>query len=154
MAFTHDQYITELRLMLQDEDGSKNILNKKMPQYNDAQLEMLLRRALSDINTDAPATDYSLEEFPQEDLILLGATIFACIMEGMLQLRNQVDYNDAGLSISMFNKTGGYQGWAGFLLQYYIQQKNGFKRGVIANQTGAGFFGIRSQFSRDWGAWQ
>lgn len=148
---TEAEYIAELKSMLADDDGSKNILNRKMPQYNDTQLRFFLRRALSDANGGVPPTNYTLEQFPDDGLILTAAVIFACIAEGILQLRNQTDYSDAGLSLSMFNKTGGYQGWAGFLLQSYTQDKTDFKRGIIASSPGAGFYGIRSQFSDDWG---
>lgn len=148
---TEAEYIGELRQILCDEDGSKNILNKKLQQYTDAQLAFFLKRAIRDANGGIPRTDFTLETFPEEDLVLNGAVVFACISEGLLQLRNQTDYSDAGLSISLFNKTAGYQGWAGFLLQSYVQDKQDFKRGILANQHGAGFYGIRSQFSIDWG---
>lgn len=147
---TETEYISELQLMLSD-DGSKNILNKKMPQYNETQLKFFLRRSLEDLNSGAPETNYTLEQFPEDGLILMGAVIYSCIAEGLLQLRNQLDYNDAGLSLAMFNKTGGYQGWVGFLLQTWMNDKADFKKGLIPNSSGAGFLGIRSQFSRDWG---
>ena len=105
------------------------------------------------MNNGIPRTNYTVEEFPDDSLLVTGAMIQSFIAEGILQLRNQTDYSDAGLSVSMFNKTTGYQGWAGFLVQTYMQDKREFKRGVIA-RSGGGFIGIRSQFSQDWGVGQ
>jgi hypothetical protein len=147
---TEVELIQDLREMLADDDPEKNILNQKKQAYSDTKLRFFLKQALRDVNAGSPRTTYSLEDMPEPDLLVLGGMIFSLIAEGILQLRNQLDYSDAGLSISMFNKTGGYQGWAGFLLQSYITGKTDFKRGVLAHSPGAGFYGIRSQFSTDW----
>lgn len=146
-------YVTELRGMLSDTDGSKNILNHKLPQYSDTQLEFFISRGLKDVNSGLPATNYALEDFPEDDLLVNAALIQVCIAEGFLQLRNQIDYNDAGLSISLFNKTSGYQSWAGFLLTTYLSDKDSFKKSIIGMQAGSGFLGIQSQFSSEWGTY-
>ena len=146
-----EELVADLREMLMDEDPTKNILNSKKQQYSDLKLKFFLKQALRDANSGSPNTVFTLENFPEPDLIITGAMIFCFIAEGILQLRNQLDYNDAGLSLSLFNKTGTYQSWANFLLQSYIGGKTDFKRGVIPNSSGSGFCGVRSQFSTDWG---
>lgn len=150
---TEAELIQDLRQMLADDDATKNILNKKEQQYSDTKLKFFLKQALRDINAGVPRTQFTFEEIKEPDILLMGAMIFCFISEGILQLRNQMDYSDAGLTISMFNKTGGYQQWANFLLQSYMMAKTDFKRSIIANTSGAGFFGIRTQFSPDWGVW-
>jgi len=147
---TLPEYIVELRGMLSD-DGGRNILNKKMPQYTDAQLEFFIKRGLKDVNSGIPATNFTLEEFTEDDLLVNAAVIQCCIAEGLLQLRNQIDYSDAGLSISLFNKTSGYQSWVGFLLTTYLNDKADYKKSVIGSSPGSGFLGINSAFSQDWG---
>ena len=147
---TELELVDELRMFISDDIPSKNILNNQEQEFSDTKLKFFLRRALGDINDHPPLTSYTIEEAP-DDLLLSGAALYAMIAEGILQARNQLDYNDAGFSISMFNKTGVYQGWAGFLLQTYTQGLNDFKRTVISSSPDAGFYGIRSPFSQDWG---
>jgi hypothetical protein len=148
---TSVELLANLRAMLSDDDPTKNILNGQKEMYSDTKLSIFLDMACRDINSGSPRTIYALEEITDENLIIMGATIFACLAEGILQLRNNIDYNDAGLALAMFNKTGGYQSWYGLLLQNYLQSKMDFKRGVIPSSAGAGFRGIGSQFHQDWG---
>lgn len=145
---------TDLREMLSDAEPELNLLLGKKQAYSDTRLDFFLKMAIRDLNAGSPRTNYTLETFPDPNLIVMGAMIQAFIAEGVLQLRNQIDYNDAGLAINLFGKTGQYQGWAGFLLQTYLSSKLEFKRGVLSNSFGAGFIGIGSQFDPDWGCWQ
>ena len=145
------ELVTSLRNMLADDDGNKNILNGKQEQYSDTKLQFFLDMAIRDINATSPITNYTIDTCPDQNLIVFGGMVFCLIAEGILQIRNQLDYNDAGLSISMFNKSGGYQTWASFILQSYLMAKDQFKRSVIPSSSGAGFLGIRSQFSPYWG---
>lgn len=133
-----------------DDVPEKNILDKMQFHYTDKQIISLITKALRDINATQPASRYSLVEFVrlyETELLIKGAIVFALMGEGLLQLRNQVDYNDNGLSIAMFNKTGQYQSWLTFLLQEYMQEKQLLKAAMRANSPGAGFFGIASEFS-------
>lgn len=145
------QMINDFRNLVSDTEPDKNILDGKNSKYTDAQIYFFLKQSLKDLNSGIPSTDYTLEDFPEDDLLVTGAIVFSLIAEGLLQLRNQIDYSDGGLAISLFNKTGAYQGWAGFLLQQYSGGKREFKQGIISRSTGAGFYGIRSQFSGRWG---
>jgi len=151
MPVSAEELRDDLRAMLNDSVASRNILLGKEHAYSDTELDFFLKMALRDLNSGGPRTDYSLETFPDPGLLIMAGMIFSFIAEGVLQLRNHIDYNDAGLSLSLFNKTSGYQGWAGFLLQTYLTNKVEFKRGVISNSQGAGFIGISSPFSSEWG---
>jgi hypothetical protein len=146
------EYIEMFRLRVSDDDSEKNILNKKTSQYSDNTIVKLLMQALNDINSGFPKTDYGLIFFTNSidnNLIVDGAIVFALIREGLLQLRNQIDFSDSGLSIGMFNKTGLYQGWAGFLIQQYLSDKKEIKRAAKATLPNAGFLGIGSEFGYD-----
>lgn len=141
--------IDDFRLKMQDDDPEKNILLGKTLNYSDATVQHLLESALMDLNGGYPRTNYTLKNYHpvvDDDVIVQGAMIFALMREGILQLRNQIDYSESGLSIAMFNKTGMYQTWAGFLLQQYIQAKQDFKASVVPTSTNSGFVGINSEF--------
>lgn len=145
-----EDLITNFRLSIGDDNPEKNILNKKMSVYSDEQIIRFLNRALKDINGGQPRTTFTLWDFSSNwdsSLIIDGAMVFALMAEGMLQLRNQVDFNDSGLSIAMFNKTQMYQGWASFLLQSYMQGKAELKAAVTAKAEPSMFIGIGSEFS-------
>ncbi|MCX8074093.1 MAG: hypothetical protein N2749_00705 [Clostridia bacterium] len=146
------KYIDMFRMRVADDDPEKNILNKKAYQYSDDTIVKLIMQSLSDINSGFPRTTYSLIYFDRnidDNLIVDGAIVFALIREGILQMRNQIDYSDSGLSIAMFNKTSLYQGWASFLMQKYLQDKKDVKRAAMAKMPNAGFLGIGSEFGYD-----
>lgn len=150
---TESQLIAMLRGLISDDDPQKNVLNLKKLQYTDQQLSLFLKMALADINAWPPRGTLKLEEAP-DMILVLGAAVFLSISEGILQLRNNVAFNDAGLTVDMFNKSGGYQSYAGFLLQQYVQQRNLFKMGELANRADF-FIGIASTFNPWWngGRW-
>ena len=148
---TEAELVSKLRIMLGDDDPTKNHLNNYEYKYTDPQLKFFLEFALNDINTANPATNFTYDDFDQITLLINGAMIFSQIASGILQMDNQLDYNDAGFSISMFNKSPMKQSWIGFLLQMYISGLRDLKQGIIMGGNGSGFVGVRSGFSYDYG---
>lgn len=140
--------IDEFRLGIGDDIPEHNVLYNKMYQYSDNMIISLLNRAMRDCNNGYPKSNLSIVRFYEENanLLLLGATIFSLIREGIFQVRNQIDFNDSGLSIAMFNKTQLYQSWYGTLVQQYMQEKQMYKDSIIPSSEGAGFVGISSEF--------
>lgn len=144
------QMITTFRLKIGDMDPEKNILNKKQESYSDDRIVGFFNVALSDLNGGFPKTDYKMFEFVNvytDNLIVDGAIVFALMSEGLLQLKNQVDFSDSGLSIAMFNKTTLYNSWFSFLLQSYLQGKREFKTAIIPLSENSGFVGISTEYS-------
>lgn len=147
-----ESLIQLFRISVADDDPEKNILNKKMFQYSDDKIIRLLDRAMNDINGGEPATNFTIFNFAKywdNTLIVDGAIVFALMAEGILQLRNQIDFNDSGLSVGLFNKAQMYQGWASFLLQNYMSGKAEFKQAYLIKETPT-FYGIESEFSYYW----
>lgn len=147
------EMIIDFRTRMADDDPEKNIINKKTHQYSDDKIVRYFKIAMGDLNGGAPRTNYTIFTFAKledSDLIINGAMVFALLAEGILQLRNQMDYSDSGLSIGLFNKTGAYQGWAGFFLQQYIREKAEFKSTVIPKGYNSGFVGVSSEFGYRW----
>lgn len=158
-SYTDDQleiltYLIDLfRISVGDDNPEKNILNKKTSRYTDQDIIRYLDRAMQDINGGQPLTHFTIFDFATNQdntLIIDGAIVFAMIAEGILQLANQVSYSDSGLSISMFDKSQIYQGWAGFLLQNYMQAKSEFKQGYLGQSQPSIFQGIGSEFGYYW----
>jgi hypothetical protein len=150
---TLQEIIVDFRARMADDDPQKNILNKKSQQYSDDKIIGFFKMALSDLNGGAPKTNFTIFTLYQRgdsDLIVTGAIVFALMAEGILQIRNQMDYSDSGLSIALFNKTGAYQGWASFFLQQYLNDKKEFKSGIIPKSANSGFVGVSSEFGYRW----
>ena len=139
--------INSLRIQIGDKVASKNILNGGKQEYTDSELEDFLKEGVKDINRGRPKLSYTIYDLPDDDLIVKSAMFIWMFAEGIVQLRNQLDYSDSGFTISMFNKTSGYQSWASLLLQTYMMDKTEFRQSQIINANGnAGFYGISSEF--------
>ncbi|MEG0728131.1 MAG: hypothetical protein RR420_00775 [Anaerovoracaceae bacterium] len=146
----YKEIIDDFRIRMKDEDPDKNILNNKMYQYEDDVIIALINMAVKDVNSGIPMTNYTIETIHNtidRSILLLGAMIFALQREGIFELRNQIDFNDSGLSIAMYNKSPMYQSWYGNVLQEYMMAKQGIKRGAIVNSEDSGFVGISSEFA-------
>ena len=142
MIHLFDAFRTEIH----DADAELNILNGEEIENSNLKILKYFQRAIRDLNSGSPISNYTINDFPDEGLLIDGAVIFYLIANGVLQMRNQLDYSDGGLAIGMFNKTGQYQSWAQFLLQAYQQNKMAFKQGELARSHNAGFVGIGSEF--------
>ena len=140
----------DFRTQVNDADAELNILNDKKIENSNIKILNYFKRAIRDLNSGAPITKYEITNFPDEGLLVEGAVIFYLVANGILQLRNQVDFNDSGLSIGLFNKTQLYQGWLGFLLQSYTNAKAEFKAATIAKNQPSMFIGVGSEYANYW----
>ncbi len=141
-----EELIDSFRVQIYDIDPELNILKGKALRYTDSRIFRFLKQGLKDLNSGNPKTAYTLYNFPDEELIVKGGLVKSLVAEGILQLNNQVDYSDSGFNVAMFNKTGAFQGWAGFFLQTYLQEKRDFKSGVVPRSLNSGFISISSEF--------
>ena len=144
--------IDSVRLRIADDDPYKNVLNGYEEQISDGMIISLAKEATRDINSNVPRTKYSTEYIYSKDseLLIEGIMIFFLIHEGLLQTANQIDFNDNGLGIAMFNKTALYQSWYSSLLQLYLQHKQDWKDSIIPSSANSGFFGIQTEFGYRW----
>jgi hypothetical protein len=143
-------YIDTFRLRVKDYDPDKNILIGKKLEFTDNEIIALIKTSLSDINSGYPRSNYTLFDFTaliDVDTVMDGAVIFSLMGDGILQLRNQIDYSDSGLTIAMFNKTTLYQSWMGLLLQDYMRAKAAVKAAILPTSENSGFVGMGSEYS-------
>ena len=145
------EHIGLFRTTIFDYDKDKNILLGQQLEFTDSEVYRFFKRAIRDINSGTPRTRITIFEMEDEDLLVDGAVIFSLIGKGLLQLRNQISYNDAGLSVDMFNKSSGYSEWARVFLQMYMVDKQAFKASIIPSSYNAGFSSLGSEFSHYFG---
>jgi hypothetical protein len=137
-------YVKRLRGKILDNDPLKQILNNYQEEFSDDQLSGWVTEAWYAINETEPQTNYSLEQFPKTSLLLDGAVMQMLEAKGLLHLRNQVSYNDAGFSVNLDDKSGMYAQWLGQKAQLYLQELTRFKK------RPPGFVGVGSPLRRWW----
>jgi hypothetical protein len=103
------EIIEEFRSFIMDYKPELNILDGKQLKYTDNDLLRYLKLGLDDLNSGYPPANYTMFNFPDETLVIQSSFVKLLIAEGILQLRNNVNYSDSGLSLDMFNKSGAYQ---------------------------------------------
>lgn len=140
------QMFEDFKTEIYDYEASKNVLDGNKEVTDVKSMDRYFKRALRDLNSGVPISNYKILNFPDKGLLVEGAVIFFLISNGLLQLRNQMDYNDAGLSIALFNKTGQYQNWAQMMYSMYSQNKAQFKQTELTRLPNAGFQGVASEF--------
>lgn len=141
--------IDEFRILAADFNPEYNIAYRNKFVFTDSQIMSFYELAVGDLNSGLPKTNFTALAFgmsQDRSLLVLSAVIFSLMSEGILHTRNNVSYNDNGLSINMFNKGAEFQGWAGFLLNTYLQRKADFKRSITLQKVNAGFSGVASEY--------
>ena len=80
--------------------------------------------ALDDYNTTPPFIGQaSITNFPSISLLREGTVIRVLESVGLLQLRNQMNYSDGGVSVSVSDKAQFLMGWIQMLRNSYEQKK-------------------------------
>lgn len=128
--------IERLRNRILDHDPLENILKGDL-EFTDKQLEGFIVEALYDINEAEPRRrQFELQRFPKTALLLDGAMVMLLQGRGLLHLRNQISYNDAGLSVNLDDKSGYYAQWLGQLKMSYLNDRKEFKRSLVPRFRG------------------
>lgn len=145
MAVTTEPMITYVRRFrgkILDTDPMLNTLNDSKLEFTDDQIAGWIEEAWYYINESAPPTRYSLEQFPRTALLLDGAMMMMMEARGLLHLRNQISYSDAGFSVNMDDKAGTYAQWMSNKASLFLSELKAFKR-----SRPPGFIGVASPLS-------
>lgn len=134
--------IKRFRLKILDLEPMENLLKGDL-EFSDERIEGFIIEALFDINEMTPRTRYTIQKFPQTALLLDGALVQMLVAQGLLQLRNQVSYSDAGLSVNLNDKSGYYAQWLGQISAKYEEGKRRLKASIHP-----GFRGVNSPMAR------
>lgn len=130
--------VKRLRLRLADIDPDLNTLFGKL-ENSDEVLEGYIIEALYDINEAEPRRKtFRLERFPKTALLLDRAVVFALDSQSILQLRNQLSYNDAGFSTNLNDKAPMYMQIQAQKMQQYKMDLKEFKRTLVPRMRGVG----------------
>lgn len=129
--------VDEIREYVRD-TPSLNILLEGRLQSEDSHIEMGMKLAVSDFNSAAPVSHYTVETFPSAAIILYGTLHHMCNMEAERQLRNNVNYNAQGLNAGIDDKFGQYNQLATYYKQLLEARTREFKQYVNVSQAWGG----------------
>lgn len=128
--------VKRFRNRIMDHDPLENLLKGDL-EFTDEQIEGFIIEALFDINEAEPRRrQFKLQQFPKTALLLDGAMVQMLQARGLLHLRNQISYNDAGLSVNLDDKSGYYAQWLSQIKASYLQDRKEFKRTMIPRFRG------------------
>jgi hypothetical protein len=129
-------YIRRFRGKVNDNDPLLNILNNHQEEYSDEKIMGWIEESWYMINEAEPRTSYHLNNFPKTALLLDGAMMVMLESQGLLHLRNQISYNDAGFSVNLDDKAGHYAQWLAQKATVFLQDLKQFKRSRIPKFRG------------------
>ncbi len=132
-----DDLIPRFRIRVLDDNVEKNTLLEEL-EFTDEQVKGFIMESLYDINEYEPRTDFKLDGFPKTSLLLDGALVFALQARGLIQLRNQISYSDAGFSVNLDDKSGNYAQWLNMVSTKYLNNLKEFKRSIVPRFRGVG----------------
>jgi hypothetical protein len=103
MAMNLTQYRTVFRQFLKDHKDLNRLLNFSEENI-DSYLDMYLEMALGFLNTVPPyLSPYSISDFPIPTLLIHQAVIEALISNSVLSSRNDLTYNNGGITVQAQN---------------------------------------------------
>ena len=112
MPFKVDQLIQDVTEYMQDEPQLNVLLNKR--EFSPGMHKIAVKMMVAAFNRVNFVSNYTPLNFPDatEDIQIWGTVYNLLNSAAILQVRNHLAYNDAGLSIAQFSKSGEYSGVA------------------------------------------
>lgn len=115
-----------MRIFLRDQPNLNTLLSGY--ETSDQQLVLCVTLALADWNGTPPLIgNVGIRDHPSADLLVKGTLIQVLTSAGLLQSRNDLDYQAGGITVRVSNKAGQYQAWLQFLVQSYEMGKKNLK---------------------------
>lgn len=108
-------YVEYLRIFIGDDEAFNKLIKGR--ESSDQKLALALMMFVEHFNAMPPdiSETYRIDNFPNKSLLIHGAAVEALQMAGIIQSRNFLNFNDAGVSFSVSDKAGDYQQWANLL---------------------------------------
>lgn len=131
-----------LRLFMMD-TPQLNRLTLKEESWDEL-ITFALDMAISDWNSTTPMIgEVNIGNFPSLYLLMHGGAIQLLKSQGLLQARNELNYNTGGSSFMRSNKTNYYQSWMINFSNEYEMKKRNMK---IQQNISGGWGGVSSEY--------
>ena len=133
-----------IRLYLRDFPELNRLISGE--ETSDRMIAWAVVDALDDFNSTPPFIgSYGLKNFPSVSLLREGAVIRILESVGLLQLRNQMNYSDGGITVSVSDKAQFLMSWINMLRGSYEQKKTRIKSSMNVELAFEGS-GVHSEY--------
>jgi len=121
-----NEIVAMIRLYLRDFPELNRLISGE--ETSDRMIAWAVVDALDDFNSTPPFIgSYGLNGFPSTSLLREGAVIRVLESVGLLQMRNQMNYSDGGITVSISDKSQFLMQWISMLRASYEQKKQRMK---------------------------
>ena len=117
--------VADLRAYVRDTVDANHLLGEL--EHTNDQLQLALEMAIDDFNISGFPTSYIVTDHPSERLLIRGAILELLTSAGIVQSRNKLSYQDAGLSIAIHDKAAEYSNWIQMIYADYERRKLHYK---------------------------
>jgi len=146
MALTEDNYVSSLRNYIKDSD-IKNILLRYEKENVDAELQMYVQMAMSFLASIPPyVINFDYGTFPIPSLLVHQAAIECMISNGILHARNELTYNNGGITVKVFDSQR-YLHFIQVLMRLADFEIQNLTKLKISINLDSGFGGVYSPYS-------
>ena len=146
MALTLENYRNSLRAFIKDETAKNRLLGFQKENTDD-ELDMYISMSLGLLNGMPPLIGgYSYATFPMPSLLLHQATIEALISNGIVNSRNELTYNNGGITVKVSDGDR-YLKHLQILDRRTQMEMNNFKQIKISLNVDSGWGGSHSPYA-------
>jgi len=104
-ALTYENYVSSLRSYIKDSE-LKNILLKYVEENTDEELGIYIQMAMGFLaSIPPPVIEFTYATFPIPSLLLHQAAIECMISNGILSARNELTYNNGGITVKIHDSS-------------------------------------------------
>ena len=147
MALSVADYLTSFRNYIKDKEALNRLL-KFSKESTDDELTMYLEMSLSFLNSIPPILGYmDFGAFPLPALLIHQAAIEAMISNSILSARNDLTYNNGGITVKITDGNR-YLNIIQVMLRMTDKELEMWKQMKIAANINGGWGGVFSPFSR------
>lgn len=110
MPFKPEQLIKDVIEFMQDDPQLNVLLNKR--EFGPGMHKIAVKMMVAAFNRVNFVSQFTPESFPNgtDDVQIYGMIYHLLNSAALLQVRNHLPYNDAGMSVAQFSKSGEYSG--------------------------------------------
>jgi hypothetical protein len=129
--------VDDIRMYIKDFSDRNRLL--QAPEFSDDRIRFCMELALDDFNTIPIQTNFSLDNFPSRVILLLGSIAHLYKGEKVFQARNNLTYNDGGITVNDTDKAAAYEQIGNQYLQEFENKTRWWKREYNMSQGWGGF---------------
>jgi hypothetical protein len=123
---TVDTLISSIRKFLRDTPKLNEL--RRVQENTDDDIKLAINLAMSDWNSTPPLISPArIDNFPAMDWLVLASSMFLLQSAGILNYRNDLAYNDSGITVNPWSKGPAYFSTAGLWAQIVENKKREFK---------------------------